>query len=193
MKKILTLALAVMLLCLTACQAGEKTAAKLYLDSHSEQEITDYFAEVGLFYADFDEPQEIPAHNLFTFAMFHAKDSWYNADERLFYIPVADIRAILDDYLTDYDLPISWFEDTFAENFDADTQQAVESAIGMGTGCTAYAFISAEPVDADNVKVTLLQYCEAPEARDAGVNVYITARIVDGKAKFTSCHKVANE
>ena len=63
----------------------------------------------------------------------------------------------------------------------------------MGTGCTAFNFISALSIDDDNIKVTLLEYCEDPEMQDAGSNIYITAQIIGGQAKFTSCQTIKND
>ena len=67
-----------------------------------------------------------------------------------------------------------------------------ESAIGMGTGSEAFSLLDAEAVDADTVKVTLLEYCSDPDSAVPDCNVYITAKIVDGRAKFTSCKTVMN-
>ncbi len=204
MKKLLVVMLALLLLA-AACQEPPKTAAEEYLASHTEDEITEYFSEVKLFYYDFDDPKEIPPDVLDRFALRHEKDSWYNEAEQTYYIPLADIYAILDDYLTEYELPASWYEEFFGDYddagdqeiyhdyYDADNQMIVnESAIGMGTGSEAFSLIDAEAVDADTVKVTLLEYCSYPDSAVPDCNVYITAKIVDGRAKFTSCKTVMN-
>lgn len=59
----------------------------------------------------------------------------------------------------------------------------------MGIGCVGYDLYSAEAVDGDNIKVILLQYCTDSEVGDEISEICVTARIVDGEAKFTSCHR----
>lgn len=193
MKKSLITALAVLLLLLTACQPAAQTPAAAYLADRSEQEILDYFEHATLLLCDFADPREIPADNLFTFVLFHEMDSWFNQEDRQFYIPLTDIYAILDEYLADYSLPEEWFAQTFGEDYDAENRQLILSATGMGTGCAAYDFVAAETVDADNIRVTLLQYCTDPEVSTDTENLYITAKIVEGQAKFTSYEAVANK
>lgn len=75
--------------------------------------------------------------------MFHEKNSWFNETEQVFNIPIADIYEILNNYLDDYNLPIEWFENKFEGEYDTINQIITAQAIGMGTGCTSYAFINA--------------------------------------------------
>lgn len=181
-----------MLIFLFSCKLNEKTAAETYLDNHSEQEIVNYFSEASLFYCDFNNPQDIPEDKLYTFAMFNEKKSWFNETEQVFHIPIADIYEILNNYLDDYNLPIEWFENNFEGEYDTINQIITAQAIGMGTGCTSYAFINAEIIDTQNIKITLLEYCEDYSLNDFSSNIYITAKIVNGKAKFTSYIRKSN-
>ncbi len=187
MKRLCIVSLILFLLTLTSCQANEQTATEIYLANHSEQEIVDYFSEAALFYCNFNNTKDIPEKNLYTFAMFHEKDSWFNETEQTFYIPIADIYEILNSYIDDYNLPVEWFEENFEENYDSDNQQIIAGAIGMGTGCTDYSLISIEIINADSIKVTLLEYCADYDLNDYSSNIYITAQIINGSAKFTSC------
>lgn len=75
MKNFLIISLILVLIFLFSCKLNEKTAAETYLDNHSEQEIVNYFSEATLFYCDFNNPQDIPEDKLYTFAMFHEKNS----------------------------------------------------------------------------------------------------------------------
>lgn len=74
---------------------------------------------------------------------FTKKNSWFNETEKVFNIPIADIYEILNNYLDDYNLPIEWFENKFEGEYDTINQIITAQAIGMGTGCTSYAFINA--------------------------------------------------
>ena len=193
MKRLCIISLILLLLTLTSCQTNEQTAAETYLTNHSEQEIVDYFSEASLFYCNFNDTIEIPEKNLYTFAMFHEKDNWFNEAEQTFHIPISDIYEILNNYLDDYNLPVEWFEKIFEYNYDTVNQLITVSAIGMGTGCTTYDFVSAESTDDNNIKVTLLQYCDDPEIQEYKSKICITAHIVDGQPKFTSYQTILDE
>lgn len=167
--------------------AGDgKTAAEAYLESHSRDEILAHFEETYMFMDDFSDPEEITPENLFTFALFHERDSWYDEEDSLFYIPLADIYDILDGYLPDYNFHPEELGD-FYENYDAENERFVLGAIGMGIGCVDWDLYTAEVIDADNIRVMLLQYCSDPEVGTDVDEICVTARIVDGEAKFTSC------
>jgi hypothetical protein len=186
MKRLCIISLILLLITLTSCQTNEQTEAEIYLANHSEQDIVDYFSEAALFYCDFNDTKDIPEKNLYTFAMFHERDSWFDETEQTFYIPIADIYEILNSYIDDYNLPIEWFENKFEGEYDTTNQIITAQAIGMGTGCTSYAFINAEIIDTQNIKIILLEYCEDYALDAYSSNIYITAQIVNGNAKFTS-------
>lgn len=131
----------ILLLSLTGCTIDkEKTAAEVYLENHTDEEILVYFEDAFLLYQDFADPKEISTAKLGKFAFFHAKDSWYAENKQMFYIALADIYEILDTYLLDYYFQPDWFE----EDYDADNEQIVVGAIGMGTGNTELDLVSAE-------------------------------------------------
>ncbi len=167
------------------------TAAEAYLAGHTEEEIFARFEEAPYFFQDFDDPTEITNHNLYSFAMLHEKDEWHNKEEHLFYIPLADLYAIWDEYLPEYNFDTDWLKD----NFDAETQTIIVGVTGMGSGGAWYRLISrAEAIDADNVAVTLLGSFEDYDYDEPLYwEEYITAKIIDGNAKFTSLHRQSRD
>lgn len=195
-KKILPALVMLLALLLAACAADGvngvngaddgKTAAEVYLDSHSRDEILAHFEETYMFIDDFNKPDEITSDNLFKFVLFHERDSWYDEEDGLFYIPLADIYDILDGYLPDYTFIPEELKD-YDKDYDAENERFVLSAIGMGIGCVAWDLYTAEAIDANNIRVVLLQYCSDPEVGTDVDEICVTARIVDGEAKFTSC------
>ena len=178
----------VLLLSLIGCTIdNEKTAAESYLDKHTDAEILEHFEDAFLFYQDFAEPKDISTAKLLKFALFHAKDSWYNEADQMYYIPLADIYEILDMYLPCYDFQTDHLEDMY----DDEKKQIVAGAIGMGTGNSDLDFVNAEIIDAENIKVTLLLH--SLDGEDLCTEyLYITAEIIDGNAKFTSCQRIVN-
>lgn len=184
MRKFLAMTILAALL-LAGCGAEPaQTPAQAYLADHTETEIYEHFVQAPYFFQDFDDPAEITTRNLYGFAMLHERDSWYNEADRLFYIPLADIYEILDEYLPDYNFDL----DGLQEDFDEANQQIVTTATGMGSGGANYeGVVQAEVIDDENIKVTLLGSFEDYDyAAPVYWEVYITARIIDGEAKFTS-------
>lgn len=180
MKKLSILLLFALLLSLIGCTtANEKTAAESYLADHTDEEILDWFENAFLFYQDFEDPQEISTEHLYKFTLFHSKDSWFNENERLFYIPLADIYEILDTYLPSYNFETDQFEGYIYDD------QIVTTATGIDMGNTALDLVKAEIIDDENIKVTLLVHSIDGENLPTD-NIYITAKIINGEAKFTS-------
>lgn len=189
--KILLAIVMLLALGLAGCANDENTTtpAEAYLASHSQQEILAHFEQTYMFFCDFADSKEIPTYNLMTFVLFHERDSWYNDEDRLYYIPLTDVYEILDSYLLDYNLYPEEYVQNHGGEYDAENERFIFTAIGMGYGPATYAFYSAEVIDDDDIKVVLLLYSSDPEVSTVVEDVCITAKIVDGEPKFTGCTK----
>lgn len=169
-----------LILALTGCTADNtQTAAQNYLDNHSEEDITAYFEQATFLLGTFESPNQISTSNLHDFALLHEKESRYNEEQNLFYIPLADIYEILDNYLDEYHFQTEWVQETYKDSYDAENEQIITTATGLGTGASYHEFVSAKATGDDTIKVILHEvYSDRHNC--------ITAKIVNGQAKFTS-------
>ena len=188
MKKLLIMLLIVMLL-LTACQSSAQTAAENYLATHSGQEIVSEFEQLTFTYENFDTPTELSNKALIDFVTAGVCHNgpldlaqWYDAESNAFLVPEAEIYAVLDKYFGAYDFQPEkcWYYDYNSEN-----KILTISAVGGGSA-TSYDLVSAEALDDDNIKVTLLAYTGEGTKHDNPSYYYITARIIDNAPQFTS-------
>lgn len=187
MKKLFLIIFAICLFFLTSCQTQEKTPAELYLASHSEQEIVDYFRKADLFGNGFDNPKDISSDDLFDFVgLFGELDSIknYNETDKQYHIPIASVYDILDKYFIDYNLEPEncWFAD-----YNPETQELTTPVLSFASQLADYELVETETINADNIKIHLLSSFNYDENTILYSDVYITTQIIGGQAKFTSC------
>ncbi len=189
MKKLLLL-LPAFLLLLTACNAQEKTAAETYLENHSEQEIVAYFEQLTFTYESFNDPKELSNEALLNFLTAGPNlagpldlEQWLDEESFAYLVPVAEIYGVFDKYFGEYNFDPN---DCEYYPFDAEKNILTISAVGGGSA-TSYDLIKAEAIDAENIKITLLPYCdEESKYKDPWWYEVCTAKIVDGEPQFTS-------
>lgn len=201
LKNLMLIALVCAVLALSACQADSdtgkdkeedtapvQTAAGKYLAETSDEEIFDYF--MNAYYAmtgeetGFTSPEDLDTNELFRIAAtsdlgIQYEDEWYDENDQMFYIPLADLQSILDTYFESYHFVPDAL--TYAE-YDPETETFITPALGFGFGASDPSFYSAEAIDEDTVKVEL-------EDRYSN-NTVITARVTDDGVRFLTCTRM---
>lgn len=203
MEKLLVVLLLAVLM-LTGCgeQAPPDTVscpAELYLASHTEEEIFDYF-DIAAWPTDYDDPTEIGNRDLEFMAVMaidsrypDKADSWHHTEDLYginnserwgeYQVPLSAFTDVFDEYFEKYN-----FDPAAACDYYDEENQILVSIIWGGFGTPMdNRFVSAEVVDDDTIKVTLSVWFEEEVGK-----CELIANIVDGMPKIQSCETTMN-
>jgi hypothetical protein len=177
----------------TSTDEGEaiQTPAEKYLQETSVEDIFDYFVMAcnvgtGEFFG-FASPEQISTDDLFRFAMMSGdtdeslarSKAWYSEPDKLYFIPVKDVTAILDCYFEGYKFVPEELH-RWVNRYDKEKSQFETTALGFGTGAFSPSFHRAFPLNLDIIQV---------EIADMYSNgCIVTGKITDSGVKFMSCY-----
>ncbi len=177
---------------LASCQAGtaspstaRQTAAQRYLAQTPPETLVNTFWKAAYLDFDtesgFDSPADISPRELLFVALCCDEldvERWYEAQTRIYRVPVSEIRKTLDHYFEGYDLNVDQLSETIEYDEEGDVLLLTAMPAGLGGGSATLEYLDGRAVSEDTVEVRF-------DAGDAGAAV-ITARIDGEYVKFMS-------
>lgn len=156
------------------------TPAQTYLAETSDIQLFNVFLKATYITSYFTSPASITSKDLYRFFVLAADDDLidecYDEQDKLYRIPVSAVTQVLDTYLEGYSFDPA--DPKVQADYDSEADALNTTVLGFGTGRAYYFLYSAEAISMDTVRVEL--------SNMYGNNEVITAKVVDGGARFLS-------
>lgn len=168
--------------------AVPQTAAQRYLAQTPPETLVHTFWKAAYLDFDtesgFDSPADISPWELLCVALCCDEldvERWYEAQTRIYRVPVSEIRKTLDLYFEGYDLNVGQLSETLEYDEQEDVLLLTAMPAGLGGGNATLEYLGGRAAAEDTVEVSF-------DSGGVGT-VLITARTDGEHVKFLSCVK----